>query len=129
MLYICKQHRPWSECGVNSLIRCCTGPAYHEPLSFSWLIIQQTTSWWIIFIFPRKQDLAFHANCLQQFAWNVKSCWRQFAQNAKSYLKTISMKCQILFSGENKKNIWKCPLLKNLARMLIFKQDLYFGFS
>ena len=39
-------------------------------------------------IFPRKQDLTFHANCLhwRQFAWNAKSCfhWRQFAWNAKS---------------------------------------------
>ena len=30
----------------------------------------------IFLIFPRKQDLTFHANCLlrRQFAWNVKSC-------------------------------------------------------
>ena len=28
--------------------------------------VQQTTNWWsIFFIFPRKEDLAFHANCLQ----------------------------------------------------------------
>ena len=31
----------------------------------------------IFLIFPRKQDLTFHANCLQwrQFAWNAKSCF------------------------------------------------------
>ena len=31
----------------------------------------------IFLIFPRKQDLTFHANCLlrRQFAWNVKSCF------------------------------------------------------
>ena len=30
-----------------------------------------------LFIFPRKQDLTFHANCLHwiQFAWNAKSCF------------------------------------------------------
>ena len=31
------------------------------------------------------------------------------------------MKCQILFSGENKKNIAECHLLKILARMLSIK--------
>ena len=36
------------------------------------------------FIFPRKQDLTFHANCLH---------WRKFA-----------WKCEILLSGKNKKN-------------------------
>ena len=31
----------------------------------------------IFLIFPRKQDLTLHANCLlrRQFAWNVKSCF------------------------------------------------------
>ena len=33
----------------------------------------------IVLIFPRKQDLTFHANCLhwRQFAWNVKSCFQE----------------------------------------------------
>ena len=31
---------------------------------------------------------------------------------------TICMKCQILLSGKNKKNISKCGLLKNLPSML-----------
>ena len=31
------------------------------------------------------------------------------------------MKCQILFSGKNKKNISKCRLLKILPRLLIVK--------
>ena len=33
------------------------------------------------------------------------------------------MKCQILFSGKNKKNISKCRLLKILPRVLSFKKD------
>ena len=32
------------------------------------------------------------------------------------------MKCQILFSGKNKKNISKCRLLKILPRVLNVKQ-------
>ena len=46
-----------------------------------------------ILIFPRKQLLAFHANCL-----------------------TICMKCQNLMSGKNKKSISICRLLKILLR-------------
>ena len=38
-------------------------------------------------IIPRKQDLIFQANCL--------------------HLETMCMKCQILFFGENKKNVTK----------------------
>ena len=34
------------------------------------------------------------------------------------------MKCQILFSGKNKKNISKCRLLKILPRVLSVKQTL-----
>ena len=43
----------------------------------------------------RKQVLTFHANCLQwrQFAWNISSLFSSG---------TICMKCQSLFSGENK---------------------------
>ena len=48
-------------------------------------------------IFPRKQDLTFHANCLH---------W------------TICMKYQNLFSRKNKKNVSICPLLKILYRRL-----------
>ena len=33
------------------------------------------------------------------------------------------MKCQILFSGKNKKNISKCRLLKILPRVLSVKQN------
>ena len=52
----------------------------------------------IFLIFPSKQDLTFHANCLlrRQFAWNVKSC----------------------FLGKIRKNISKCHLLKILPRVL-----------
>ena len=35
------------------------------------------------------------------------------------------MKCQILFSGKNKKNISKCRLLKILPRVLSVKVLLY----
>ena len=40
----------------------------------------------IFLIFPRKQDLTFHANCLlEKFAWNVKFCFlgkiRKISQN------------------------------------------------
>ena len=52
-------------------------------------------------LIPRKQDLIFHANCLlrRQFAWNVKSC----------------------FLGKIRKNISKCRLLKILPRVLSFR--------
>ena len=33
------------------------------------------------------------------------------------------MKCQILFSGKNKKNILKCRLLQILPRVLSVKDD------
>ena len=49
-----------------------------------WVNFQQTTVWNFFLTFLRKQDLAFRANCLQE---------------------TICLKCQILFSGKNKKNI------------------------
>ena len=37
------------------------------------------------------------------------------------------MKCQILFSGKNKKNISKCHLLKILPRVLSVKQYFLCG--
>ena len=55
------------------------------------------------------QDLTFHANCL--------------------HLETVCMKCQILFSGKNKKNISKCHLLKILPRVLGVKQQLNLQFT
>ena len=50
--------------------------SFPQPLSLSRLI-QQTTNCWLFSYFSRKQDLTFHANCLQwrQFAWNVKTCF------------------------------------------------------
>ena len=69
--------------------------------------IQQTTNWWCFFsflIFPRKQDFAFHANCLQ-FYFSQK---KEFDISCKlSPLETICMRCQILFSGKNKKRYFK----------------------
>ena len=35
------------------------------------------------------------------------------------------MKCQILFSGKNKKNISKCRLLKILPRVLSVKTSIF----
>ena len=46
--------------------------------------------------FPRKQDLTIHTN---------------------SHQETICMRCQILFSRKNKKNLSKCHLLKFLPTM------------
>ena len=45
---------------------------YHSVGLFSWRQIGD-----IFLIFPSKQYLTFHANCLRwrQFAWNVKSCF------------------------------------------------------
>ena len=47
---------------------------YCNPFPLSGLI-QQTTNWFFFFIFHRKQDLTFHANCLhwKQYVWKVKS--------------------------------------------------------
>ena len=43
-----------------------------------------------------------------------------------SPLETISMKCQILFSGKNKKTISLCRLLKILPRVLSTKHSYIF---
>ena len=59
-------------------------------------LIQQTTNS-LFFLLPRKQDLTFLA------------------------METICMKCQILFSWTNKKNISNCHLLKILPRVLSIK--------
>ena len=67
--------------------------------------------------FLRKQDLTFHANCLQ-------NPMIQFACNVKSYLQmeTICMKCQILFSGNNYKYIIKSSNCRLSHRIDISKQ-------
>ena len=54
-----------------------------------------------LFLFPRKQDLTFHANCFSR---------RQFACNVISY-----------FLEKNKKNLSKCHLLEILPSMLSVK--------
>ena len=56
---------------------------YHSLGIFSRRQIDDT-----FLIFPKKEDLTFHAN-----------------------LETICMQCHIQFSGKNKKNISKCRLL------------------
>ena len=61
-----------------------------HPLTFMTLraMIQQTTNWWYFSYFSQKTE--FDISC------------------KLSPLETICMKCQILFSGKNKKNISKC---------------------
>ena len=53
----------------------------------------------IFLIFPPKQDLTFHANCL-----------------------LICMKCHILFSGKNKKKYFKMSSAENFAQSAKRKQ-------
>ena len=43
------------------------------------------------------------------------------------FIGTIYMKCQILFSGENKKYISKCPMLIFVASMLSIKRCYQIG--
>ena len=61
-------------------------------------LIQQMTNWW------------YFSNFSQKVGFNV-SC------------KLSPMKCQIPFSGKNKKNISKCHLLKILPRVLRVNQQ------
>ena len=71
----------------------------------------------------KKQDLIFHANCLhwRKFVYNVKSCFLGKTRKKKFNLScaetlpsiTICMKCQILFSRKNKKNIINLPSAEN----------------
>ena len=65
-------------------------------------------------IFLSKQDLTFHANCLlTYFSKKIR-----FDISCKlSPQETICIKCQMLFSGKNYKNISKCHLLKFLPSM------------
>ena len=74
----------------------------------------------IFLIFPRKQDLTFQANCLlrRQFAWNVKSC---FLGKIRKTKETICLKCQILFSGKNKKNIINLSSAENAQKVVKVK--------
>ena len=85
--------------------------------------IQQTTNRYFSH-FPRKQDLTFHANCLQYFSY--------FPQKKKAFdiscklspSNTVYIKCQISFSGKNKKKIFQyenilvCRLLIIIPSML-----------
>ena len=87
--------RTRNSCDFFRQVFCSIGVAWY----FMWIII-----------FPRKLDLTFHANCLhfspQKTGFDI-SC-------KLSPMETICMKCQIQFSGKNKKNISKCHLLKFL---------------
>ena len=69
---------------------------FTRPLSG---LIQQMTNWWFFFFFSQKTG--FDISC------------------KLSPIETICMKCQILFSGKNKKKyISICHLLKFLPRVL-----------
>ena len=62
---------------------------------------QQTTNWWYFSYFSQKTG--FDISC------------------KLSPQETVCMKCQILFSGKNNKNISKCRLLKISPRVLSVK--------
>ena len=83
----------------SSVVCCCED--WHFNLYHSSGIFSRRQTDDIFFIFPRKQDLTFHANCLlrRQFAWNVKFC----------------------FLGKIRKNISKCRLVEILPRVLSVK--------
>ena len=88
----------------------------------------------VFLIFPRKEDLTFHANCLhqRQFAWNVKTYFlgkirknisichllkTGFNISCKlSPMETICMKCQILFCRKNKKNYFNMSSTENFTQ-------------
>ena len=69
-------------------------------------------------IFPRKQNLTFHANCLQwrQFAWNVKFC----------YLGKIRKNIISLSSAELAKRVVKVKVCQNAA-VWVSKRDTMFS--
>ena len=77
-----------------------------RTLNFTTLLANSADNKLMIFclIFPRKQDMTFHAKLFP--------------------LETICMKRQILFPGKGKKNISKCRLLKILPRVLSVKLHL-----
>ena len=58
----------------------------------------------ISLIFPRKQDMTFHANCLhwRQFAWNVKSC----------FLGKIRKRSPVMSPAESAKRVLKVKSIK-----------------
>ena len=86
-------------------------------------LIQQTTIlWYFFYFFSRKQDLKFHANCLQlQEMSNHSSADNLHEMSTPIFWEAkICTKCQMLFfSG---KNISMCRLLKILPRVLSVKQ-------
>ena len=114
----------WS-CKKADVFCCCDWcfNLYHSLGKFSRRQIHDS-----FFIFPREQDLIFHANCLQwrQFAWNVKTCFLSYFSQKTGFdilcklspMETICMKCQNPFSGKDQKNISICYLLKILPRVL-----------
>ena len=69
--------------------------------------------------FPRKQDLTYHANCLQwrQFAWNVKSCFLGKIRNLSSICRLLNYP-------------WEREMLNRLASCIllhiIVKENLQF---
>ena len=115
---------------------------YHEirPLLLSGLI-QQMTNWYFL-IFPQKTGFEFFSRLKKQlnvvwiktvklnsfgdilviFSYFPKKTWFDFSCKL-SLLETVCIKiCHILFSGENKKNISVCYLLKIfITKTCLFK--------
>ena len=83
---VCRIERAW----FNSIVEKECLRAHLFNIYHTVGLIQQTTTWWYFLIFPRKQDLAFHGNCLH---------WRQI------------LSFFFFFLG-NKKNLSICRLLK-----------------
>ena len=74
---------------AQNLLRLCSPLNIHSKAGVN--ITDKLTFTLTFLIFPRKQDMKFHANC---------------------------MKCQILFSGKKNYNISICRLMKSLAEVL-----------
>ena len=80
-------------------------------------------------IFPRKQDLTFHANCLlrRQFAWNVKSCFLGKLRKIFSKYRLLKILPRVLGVKEvskvinsNKMNNHACTLPQNIFKTIFF---------
>ena len=109
--FIIKQKLVLFIVGINLIISCFAKYATNLEinvftkflcgLTFTSLWADSVDDWDIFLIFPRKQDLTFHADCLLR---------RQLESNVKSF-----------FSRKNEKNISICHLLKFLPNMLSVK--------
>ena len=69
----------------------------------------KTLIYFSYFFFPRKQDLALHANCLLRLAWNVKSGWHFMQILRGDNLHELS---NSIFSEKIRQKNSKCRQLK-----------------